>query len=707
MVLGLVDIEIGYIEIYCLFETIFNNHTEYFSFRKITIFHIEQLVAAKAFDSLILLISDDSLITYSSACELTWKLINVSDARPPFGTAGGISYLISKIQDKSETKEALTLINALCLCCQEVVNRVKIRNEKGLQLLLRLLQDEKYSQIHDRIISALVCCLYDEEGLEILLKNSIVPVLLFHLKRVSGIDVNLESFEELSTRIEESKLSPDTASDLSTEHSSILESNADEVNFIKSNEPNENVTNFETVSNQSPCASKTSMCAVKYSIDSPTYKEIAESGIKQHEIEDVNLGPMDCWQPDSPLSIRHSPASYHSPKCGDPYSPLSIASSYISPSMSPEYSPAYGRSLYSPLSFPHSPVGSDLQSNSSRYSPVQTGFSCLEDDTLTNLNVLHYSSAEEDDEITKNEPKVEKEADNPPLTSDMICDSTTALKTDPIYLDPFSNSDSIDLAVSIENDNRNEKAPKRRLQIKKQKKPRLSLEGREKVQKAIERNSSHSSLDLDDLLKGSHQKESQKGKKLNHLQTSERNIFILFSRISHMENTSEYIINSNFFITMAKYLIFGENYLERCSRILHRILRNPLHFTSVILNLIPSVVHEFLIKRYHLDESDQEDKNVKRKILNDTEDIGLSLMSVICLEAESAYGRGDINHLLMTGPEIHRQICAVALPFIIRLDLNSQSLKMYKIQMYNSNPYIYNSNSYLFNLISLTVCTEI
>ena len=630
-------------------------------------------MAAKAFDSLILLISDDSLITYSSACELTWKLIKVSDARPPFGTAGGISYLISKIQDKSETKEVLTLINALCLCCQEVVNRVKIRNEKGLQLLLRLLQDEKYSQIHDRIISALVCCVYDEEGLEILLKNSMVPVLLFHLKRVSGIDVNLESLDELSTRIKESKFKSDTASELSAEHSSTIESDANEVNFIKSNEPNENVTTYETVSNQSPCASKTSMCAVKYSIDSPTYKEIAESGISQNEIEDVNLGPMDFWQPDSPLSIRHSPASYHSPKCGDPYSPLSIASSYISPSVSPEYSPAYGRALYSPLSLPHSPAGSDLQSNSSRYSPIQTGFSCLEDDTLTNINVLHYSSAEDDsdDEITKNEAKVENEVDDPPLASDMICDGTVALKTDPIYIDPFSNSDSIGLALSIENDNRTEKAPKRRLQIKKQKKPRLSLEGREKVQKAIERNLSHSSLDLDDLLKDSHQKESRKRKKLNHFQTSERNIFILFSRISHMENTSDYIINLNFFITMAKYLIFGENYLERCSRILHRILRNPLHFTSVILNLIPSVVHEFLIKRYHLDDSGQEDKNVKRKILNDTEDIGLSLMSVMCLEAESAYGRGDINHLLMTGPEIHRQICAVALPFIIRLDLSS------------------------------------
>ncbi len=134
------------------------------------------------------------------------------ELRAGLGSAGAITMFMEKIQDpdaKPATK--YPVINALCLCAHEAVNRVKVREAKGLELLLQLLKDKEFSLIHNRLISCLVCFLYDEPSFEVLLKNDLVPILLTHLVRVAKLDRRTkgetrEVSEEMETEeVEEAK----------------------------------------------------------------------------------------------------------------------------------------------------------------------------------------------------------------------------------------------------------------------------------------------------------------------------------------------------------------------------------------------------------------------------------------------------------------------------------------------------------------------
>ena len=81
----------------------------------------------------------------------------------------------------------LAVVNALCHYCQEAVNRIRVRDGSGLELMLSLLGRTDYSLIHNRLISALVCFLYDEASIETLLQSGLVGVLVSHLRRCARI----------------------------------------------------------------------------------------------------------------------------------------------------------------------------------------------------------------------------------------------------------------------------------------------------------------------------------------------------------------------------------------------------------------------------------------------------------------------------------------------------------------------------------------
>ena len=109
--------------------------------------------------------------------------------RPALGSAGAVGLLIGRVRDDFDgtSSHRLAVVNALCHYCQEAVNRVRMRDGKGLELMLMLLGEPDYSLIHNRLISALVCFLYDENIIEILLQNGVVGVLVDHLRRCAHI----------------------------------------------------------------------------------------------------------------------------------------------------------------------------------------------------------------------------------------------------------------------------------------------------------------------------------------------------------------------------------------------------------------------------------------------------------------------------------------------------------------------------------------
>lgn len=101
----------------------------------------------------------------------------------------------NKFDDEVSTVRKIEILNALCLFCNEAVNRVKLRQSDVLMLFIEALKDLIYSTLHNRIISALVNFLYDEVSFDMLLERGLVPVLFIHLQRCAGFSFNLPKTE--------------------------------------------------------------------------------------------------------------------------------------------------------------------------------------------------------------------------------------------------------------------------------------------------------------------------------------------------------------------------------------------------------------------------------------------------------------------------------------------------------------------------------
>lgn len=150
---------------------------------------IRQLLLSDAPAQLVTLTSDPETAIH----QLAWsRLLAFSKHEPlrlALGSAGAVALLVARVRRDCDwsSSHRLTVVNALCHYCQEAVNRIRVRDDGGLEMMLTLLGRTDYSLIHNRLISALVCFLYDETSIETLLQNGLVAVLVGHLRRCAHI----------------------------------------------------------------------------------------------------------------------------------------------------------------------------------------------------------------------------------------------------------------------------------------------------------------------------------------------------------------------------------------------------------------------------------------------------------------------------------------------------------------------------------------
>ena len=338
---------------------------------------------------------------------------------------------IEKIQDEGiKTQNKYSLVNALCLCSHEAVNRVRIREAKGLELLLKLLDDKEYALIHNRLISCLVCFLYDEASFEVLLSNRLVPILLHHLVRVAKLnqvkkDAESTQKEDVEIAVETSELVDKL---LDNDVGEVRNENQKEIISELHSKPEQTTAEYSTEASISqPATTKeqsgensdfkrsmscptlptentdTNAKPVKYSVDSPTYQAISDFDIEndvdyfsgpkniieaQQYFGDTGAGGMSPWSYSTagaspyrsprgsmspPRSPRGSLSPYRSPAQSGPYSPMSVSSiaSSTSPDASPEaaISPQYSVTSQGAVSSPEASVSSQ-KSQTSSFSPL-------------------------------------------------------------------------------------------------------------------------------------------------------------------------------------------------------------------------------------------------------------------------------------------------------------------------------------------------
>lgn len=108
--------------------------------------------------------------------------------RPILGNAGVIKLLITEATavQQSPTR-CLPVVKALCFCCREAVNRVRVREHGGLELLLELLRSLQYRSVHYRIIVAFLYYCYDNTTLSFLVSSGLTLVLAERLEECTRV----------------------------------------------------------------------------------------------------------------------------------------------------------------------------------------------------------------------------------------------------------------------------------------------------------------------------------------------------------------------------------------------------------------------------------------------------------------------------------------------------------------------------------------
>ncbi|XP_075687122.1 armadillo repeat-containing protein 5-like [Rhinoderma darwinii] len=113
------------------------------------------------------------------------NLCNQGALRPLLGNAGTIQLLIAEVTALLEAPtRCLPLVRSLCLCCREALNRRRVRELGGLELLLDLLRNPHYRSVHQKITAAFLHYCHDTTALAMLGSGGLAPLLAKRLEEV-------------------------------------------------------------------------------------------------------------------------------------------------------------------------------------------------------------------------------------------------------------------------------------------------------------------------------------------------------------------------------------------------------------------------------------------------------------------------------------------------------------------------------------------
>ncbi|XP_053706942.1 armadillo repeat-containing protein 5 [Synchiropus splendidus] len=99
--------------------------------------------------------------------------------RPLVGSLGVIQKFVEEV--KRDLLKSGVFLKALCLCCKEAVNRAKVKESGGLEVLIRLLSEHQSHPLTRLAVLAFVDFVFDETAMEQLLDLGLVPLLVARL----------------------------------------------------------------------------------------------------------------------------------------------------------------------------------------------------------------------------------------------------------------------------------------------------------------------------------------------------------------------------------------------------------------------------------------------------------------------------------------------------------------------------------------------
>ncbi|XP_018933032.2 armadillo repeat-containing protein 5-like isoform X2 [Cyprinus carpio] len=206
--------------------------------------------------------------------------------RPLVGSLGVIQKFAEEV--KKDPLKSGVFFKALCLCCREAVNRAKVKESGGLEVLISFLSAHQNHPLTRFAILACVDFVYDESALEQLQELGLVPLLIKRLVELTHgeepaagkIDASLSSgsacselmtscFESFDFSALEGNKREDVSKDQMSGSSSFLS--------LRSWLVSEGLISSEGELTESPCGSEVFGSSPQSSISSSPCSEISQS----------------------------------------------------------------------------------------------------------------------------------------------------------------------------------------------------------------------------------------------------------------------------------------------------------------------------------------------------------------------------------------------------------------------------------------------
>lgn len=133
--------------------------------------------------------------------------------RPLVGSLGVIQNFTEEV--KRDPLRSGVFLKALCLCCKEAVNRAKVKESGGLEVLMGFLAAHPSHPLSRLAILACVDFVYDESALEQLQELGLVPLLVARLVELAkGEEPSAEKMDvSITSNMSASELLPSSCYD--------------------------------------------------------------------------------------------------------------------------------------------------------------------------------------------------------------------------------------------------------------------------------------------------------------------------------------------------------------------------------------------------------------------------------------------------------------------------------------------------------------
>lgn len=112
------------------------------------------------------------------------NLAHHAHVRVCIGIEGGIQALTQQLKSKETGYVTSKAIEGLCFCCREGINRARVQESYALELLLKVLSSGKCLSLNKKIVHAFSLFCFHEPALDVLLNGGLVPALINHLNRI-------------------------------------------------------------------------------------------------------------------------------------------------------------------------------------------------------------------------------------------------------------------------------------------------------------------------------------------------------------------------------------------------------------------------------------------------------------------------------------------------------------------------------------------